>query len=133
MKSQSNKKIKVLLTKHWMEIHDRGVKSVAARLRDVGFEVIYIGYQSPEEVVTSAIQEDVDVVGMSFSTGAYEVHVPKVIGLLKEKGAEDVMMIVGGLIPDEDVDWLKKQGVKEVFGAGSDIDELIKLIREEKN
>lgn len=133
MKSQSNKKIKVLLTKHWMEIHDRGVKSVAARLRDAGFEVVYIGYQSPDEVVTSAIQEDVDVVGMSFSTGAYEVHVPKVIGSLKEKGAEDVMMIVGGLIPDEDVDWLKKQGVKEVFGAGSDIDELIKLIGEEKN
>jgi len=132
MKLQSNKKIKVLLTKHWMEIHDRGVKSVAARLRDAGFEVVYIGYQSPEEVVTSAIQEDVDAVGMSFSTGAYEVHVPKVIGLLKEKGAEDVMVIVGGLIPDEDVDWLKKQGVKEVFGAGSDIDELIKLIGEEK-
>ena len=125
---KSNGKAKVLLVKHWMECHDRGVKSVAAILRDAGFEVVYVVYMSPEEVVSAAIQEDAGVIGMSFSTGAYDAHVPEVMRLLKEKGLGDVMVIVGGLIPDEDIGWLKGQGVNEVFGAGADTDQLIELV-----
>ena len=125
---KANGKAKVLLVKHWMECHDRGVKSIASILRDAGFEVVYVVYMSPEEIVAAAIEEDVDVIGMSFSTGAYDAHVPKVMRLMKEKGLEDVMVVVGGLVPDEDIDWLKQQGVKEVFGAGADTDEMIELI-----
>jgi len=126
---KANGKAKVLLVKHWMECHDRGVKSVATILRDAGFEVVYIVYMRPEEVVASAMQEDANVIGMSFSTGAYDIHVPVVMGLLKEKGMGNVTVLVGGLIPDEDIDWLKKQGVKEVFGAGADTNHLIEVIR----
>ena len=125
---KSSGKAKVLLVKHWMEIHDRGVKSVVARLRDAGFEVVYMVYQRPEEIVAAAIQEDADVIGMSFSTGAYDAHVPAVVNDMKKKGLKDVMLLVGGLIPDEDIPGLKKQGVKEVFGAGSDLNKLIELI-----
>jgi len=121
-------KAKVLLVKHWMEIHDRGVKSVVARLRDAGFEVVYMVYQRPEEIVAAAVQEDANVIGMSFSTGAYDAHVPAVMKDLKKKGMKDVMVLVGGLIPDEDIPGLKKQDVVEVFGAGSDLNKLIELI-----
>lgn len=125
---KSNGKAKVLLVKHWMECHDRGVKSIASILRDNGFEVVYIVYMSIEEIVSTAIEEDVDVIGMSFSTGAYDAHVPELMKQLKEKGLTDVKVIVGGLIPDEDVPFLKKQGVKEVFGAGAETNKLIDLI-----
>ena len=125
---KSNGKARVLLVKHWMECHDRGVKSVAAILRDAGFEVVYVVYMSPEEIVAAAVEEDVGVIGMSFSTGAYDAHVPEVMRLLKEKGMGDVMVLVGGLIPDEDIDWLKKQGIREVFGAGADTGQLIELV-----
>jgi len=125
---KSSGKAKVLLVKHWMEIHDRGVKSVVARLRDAGFEVVYMVYQRPEEIVAAAVQEDANVIGMSFSTGAYDAHVPAVMKDLKKKGMKDVMVLVGGLIPDEDIPELKKQGIVEVFGAGSDLNKLIELI-----
>jgi methylmalonyl-CoA mutase C-terminal domain/subunit len=125
---KSNGKAKVLLVKHWMECHDRGVKSVATILRDAGFEVVYVVYMSPEEIVAAAVEEDVNVIGMSFSTQAYDAHVPEVMKILRDKGMGDVMVLVGGLIPDEDIDWLKKQGVMEVFGAGADTDQLIQLI-----
>ena len=125
---KSNGKAKVLLVKHWMECHDRGVKSVAAILRDAGFEVVYMVYMSPEEIVSAAVQEDVGIIGMSFSTGAYDAHVPEVMRLMKEKGLQDVMVLVGGLIPDEDIGWLKEQGITEVFGAGADTNQLIELM-----
>jgi methylmalonyl-CoA mutase C-terminal domain/subunit len=112
-----------------MECHDRGIKSVAAILRDAGFEVVYIVYMRPEEIVSAAVQEDANVVGMSFSTGAYDAHVPVVMKMLKEKHMGEVMVLVGGLIPDEDITWLKKQGVKEVFGAGAQTKQLIDLIK----
>ena len=79
-------------------------------------------------MVVAALEEDVNVIGMSFSTGAYDAHVPEVMKSLKEKGMEDVMVLVGGLIPDEDVDWLKKEGIREIFGAGSDLNQLIELV-----
>ena len=125
---KSNGKAKVLLVKHWMECHDRGVKSVAAILRDAGFEVVYVVYMSPEEIVSAAVQEDVGIIGMSFSTGAYDAHVPEVMRLMKEKGLQDMMVLVGGLIPDEDIGWLKEQGIREVFGAGADTNQLIELM-----
>ena len=125
---KSNGKARVLLVKHWMECHDRGVKSVAAILRDAGFEVVYIVYMSPEEIVAAAVEEDVGVIGMSFSTGAYDAHVPEVMRLLRDKGMGDVMVLVGGLIPDEDIDWLKQQGIKEVFGAGADTNQLVEMV-----
>lgn len=125
---KSNGRVKVLLVKHWMECHDRGVKSVVTYLRDAGFEVVYVVYRSPEEVVSAAVEEDAGVIGMSFSTGAYDAHIPVIMKLLREKGIDDVMVVVGGLIPDEDIDWLKKQGVREIFGAGSDMKQLIELI-----
>ena len=127
MKS-SGKKPRVLLVRHWMECHERGVSTVAMRLRDAGFEVIYTPYRLPEEVVAMAVAEDVDVIGMSFSTGVYEVHVPRVMQGLKEKGLGNIMVVIGGLIFDEDVDWLKQQGIAGVFGAGSDINEFIEMI-----
>ena len=126
---KANGKVKVLLVKHWMECHDRGVKSVAAILRDAGFEVVYIVYMRPEEIVSAAVQEDANVIGMSFSTGAYDAHVPIVIKMLKEKHMGEVMVLVGGLIPDEDITWLKKQCVKDVFGAGAETKQLIDLIK----
>ncbi len=125
---KSDGKAKVLLVKHWMECHDRGVKSIASILRDGGFEVVYIVYMSVEEIAAAAMEEDVDVIGMSFSTGAYDAHVPELMKLLKEKGLDDVMVLVGGLIPDEDVPVLKKQGVKAVFGAGANTNQLIELV-----
>ena len=125
---KANGKAKVLLVKHWMECHDRGVKSVASILRDAGFEVVYVVYMSPAEIAAAALEEDVDAIGMRFSTQAYDAQVPEVMGLLKEKGLNDGMVLVGGLIPDEDIGWLKKQGVREVFGAGADTNELIELI-----
>jgi len=127
VKSSGNKS-KVLLVRHWMECHERGVTTVAMRLRDTGFEVIYAPYRLPEEVVAMAVAEDVDVIGMTFSTGVYEVHVPRVMKGLKGKGLKNIMVVVGGLIFDEDIEWLKKQGIAGVFGAGSDINELIELI-----
>ena len=126
--TSSEKKPRVLLVRHWMECHERGVTTVALRLRDAGFEVIYTPYRLPEEVVAMAVAEDVDVIGMTFSTGVYEVHIPKVMKDLKEKGLGNIMVVVGGLIFDEDIDWLKQQGVAGVFGAGSNIYEFIELI-----
>jgi methylmalonyl-CoA mutase C-terminal domain/subunit len=139
---KSNGKAKVLLVKHWMECHDRGVKSVASILRDAGFEVVYVVYMSVDEIAATAVQEDVDVIGMSFSTQAYDAHVPELMKLLKEKGPhvpelmkllkekglDSVMVVVGGLVPEEDIDWLKQQGISEVFGAGADTNEMIELL-----
>jgi methylmalonyl-CoA mutase C-terminal domain/subunit len=121
---------KILLVKHWMESHDRGVKSIAMILRDHGFEVIYMAYTNVEEVVSTAIQEDVDVIGMSFSTQAYDVHVPELMALMKKENLDDVMVIAGGVIPNEDAKVLKEQGVAGIFSAGADTQELIRLLKE---
>ena len=122
-------KTRILLVKHWMECHDREVKSIATILRDEGFEVIYTAYMNVQDIVAAAVQEDVDVIGMSFSTQAYDVHVPELIKLMKEQGLQDVMLLVGGLVPNEDADWLKEQGVTDVFGAGADTNRLVELLR----
>jgi methylmalonyl-CoA mutase C-terminal domain/subunit len=127
----SNGKPRVLLVKHWIDIHDRGLRLIASRCKDAGFEVVYASYSQPEEVVKMAVQEDVDVVGMSFFTSAYEEHLPKVMRGLKDNKLDNVMVVLGGVIPDEDHDNLKKQGVREIYGAGSNVNGFIELIKAE--
>ncbi len=126
-----NGKPRVLLVKHWIDIHDRGLRLIASRCKNAGFEVIYASYSQPEEVVKMAVQEDVDVIGMSFFTSAYEVHLPKVMQGLKENDMQDVIVVLGGVIPDEDHDMLKAKGVKEIYGAGSDVNQFIELVKTE--
>lgn len=127
----TNGRPKVLLVKHWIDIHDRGLRLIASRCRDAGFEVVYASYSQPEEVVKMAVQEDVDVVGMSFFTSAYEAHLPKVIEGLKKNKLNHVMVVLGGVIPDEDHNMLKKQGVRAIYGAGSDVNQFIELVKTE--
>jgi methylmalonyl-CoA mutase, C-terminal domain len=126
-----NGKPRVLLVKHWIDIHDRGLRLIATRCKDAGFEVVYASYSQPEEVVKMAVQEDVDVIGMSFFTSAYEAHLPKVMKGLKENKLDDVMVVLGGVIPDEDHDMLRKLGVREIYGAGSDVNGFINLVKSE--
>ena len=126
-----NGKIRVLLVKHWIDIHDRGLRLIASRCKDAGFEVVYASYSQPEEVVKMAVQEDVDVIGMSFFTSAYEAHLPKVMEGLKKSDMKDVIVVLGGVIPDEDYDMLKARGVKEIYGAGSDVNQFIELVKTE--
>jgi len=112
--------IRVLIAKPGLDGHDRGAKLIARALRDAGMEVIYTGLrQTPEQIVAAAIQEDVDVVGMSILSGAHNHLLPKVVELLKAQGADDVLIIGGGVIPDEDIPGLKAAGVDEVFTPGT--------------
>lgn len=123
--------IRVLVAKPGLDGHDRGVKVVAAGLRDAGFEVIYTGlHRTPEEIVEMALQEDVDVVGLSILSGAHMTLVPKVANLLKERGMSDVLLIVGGIIPLEDVKKLKESGAAdEVFLPGTKINDIVDYIK----
>jgi methylmalonyl-CoA mutase C-terminal domain/subunit len=117
-----DKKIRVLVAKPGLDGHERGAHVVAYGLRDAGFEVIYTGLrQTTKQIVNTAIQEDVDVVGLSILSGAHLSLTQKVIQGLKSKGAEDIMVIVGGIVPDEDIPQLKEMGVSEVFTAGTPI------------
>lgn len=121
--------IRVLVGKPGLDGHDRGAKVIARALRDAGMEVIYSGlFQSPEQIVETAIQEDVDVIGLSILSGAHDVLVPKIIGLLKKRKVSDIMVLVGGIIPQEDGRKLKKIGVAEVFGPGTSTKDIAKYI-----
>jgi methylmalonyl-CoA mutase C-terminal domain/subunit len=116
----SERPIKVLIAKPGLDGHDRGAKVLARGLRDEGFEVVYTGLrQTPEMVVTAALQEDVDVVGLSILSGAHMTLVPRICRLLREKGLDDVMVTVGGIIPDDDLPALREAGVTAVFGPGT--------------
>jgi methylmalonyl-CoA mutase, C-terminal domain len=122
--------IKVLIAKPGLDGHDRGAKVLARGLRDEGFEVVYTGLrQTPEMVVTAALQEDVDVVGLSILSGAHMTLLPRICGLLREQGMEDVLVTAGGIIPEEDIPALKAAGVSEVFGPGTTIGEVAAFIR----
>jgi methylmalonyl-CoA mutase C-terminal domain/subunit len=124
-------KIRVLIAKPGLDGHDRGAKVLALALRDAGMEVIYTGLrQQPEQIVAAAIQEDVDVVGMSCLSGAHNHLFPRVVELLKAHGADDVLVVGGGTIPDRDISALQAQGVQAVFGPGSSIAEIVTYIRE---
>ncbi len=121
--------IRVIVAKPGLDGHDRGAKVLARALRDAGMEVIYTGlFQTPEMIVEAAIQEDVDVIGLSILSGAHDVLVPKVAELMKKRKVRDVMLLVGGIIPQEDERKLKKVGVAEVFGPGTSTKEIVKYI-----
>ncbi|HER24751.1 MAG TPA: cobalamin B12-binding domain-containing protein [Candidatus Atribacteria bacterium] len=125
------KKIRVLIAKPGLDGHDRGAKVIARALRDAGMEVIYTGLrQTPEQIVETAIQEDVDVIGLSILSGAHTHLFPKIMELLKENNIEDIIIIGGGVIPEEDIPELKKAGVAEIFTPGTDTRNIIKFIKE---
>jgi methylmalonyl-CoA mutase C-terminal domain/subunit len=126
----TEKKIRVLATKPGLDGHDRGIKVVASALMDAGMEVIYTGLrQTPRQIVEAAIQEDVDVIAMSILSGAHDYLFPKVMEFLKEKGVEDILVLGGGIIPDEDIPELKACGVSQVFGPGTHTQDIIDYIR----
>lgn len=126
-----SKKIRVLIAKPGLDGHDRGAKIIARALRDAGFEVIYTGlHQTPEQIVSSAIQEDVKVVGLSVLSGAHMTLFPKVISQLKEKNAEDILIIGGGIIPEDDQQDLEKMGVGKIFLPGTATQDVIDFIKE---
>lgn len=130
----ASKKIRVLIAKPGLDGHDRGAKVVARALRDAGMEVIYTGLrQTPEMIVNAAIQEDVDAIGLSILSGAHMFVFPEVLKLLKENDAGDILVFGGGIIPDKDVDALKKMGVKEIFLPGTDTREIIESFRSSIN
>ena len=123
-------RIRVLVAKPGLDGHDRGAKVIARALRDAGMEVVYTGLrQTPDMIVNAALQEDVQVIGLSILSGAHNAIVPRVMELLKEKGMTDVLVIVGGIIPDEDAAELKRQGVAEVFRPGASLDKIAEFIR----
>ena len=123
------KRIRVLVAKPGLDGHDRGAKVVARALRDAGFEVVYTGLlQTPEQIAEAALQEDVNVVAMSILSGAHGHLFPKVVGLLKEKGMEDVLVVGGGVIPDADIPALKEAGVAEVFTPGTPTSAIVDFI-----
>ncbi len=123
-------KIRVLVAKPGLDGHDRGAKVIARALRDAGMEVIYTGLrQTPEMIVNAALQEDVDVIGLSILSGAHNAIVPRVRELLRRNQMEDVLLLVGGIIPDQDVDFLKQNGVAAVFQPGTAMDDIVEFIR----
>jgi methylmalonyl-CoA mutase C-terminal domain/subunit len=124
--------IRVLIAKPGLDGHDRGAKVIARALRDSGMEVIYSGLrQTPEQIATAAIQEDVDVVGLSILSGAHNVLFPEIVSLLKEKGGADIIVLAGGIIPDKDIAPLKALGIREIFLPGTPTQALVDFIRKE--
>lgn len=130
--TETERTVRVLIGKPGLDGHDRGAKVVARACRDAGFEVIYSGLrQSPEAIVQTAVQEDVDVLGLSILSGAHDTLVPKIIDLLEEKGMTDVLMLVGGTIPENDQEELLNEGVDRVFGPDTDINEIVEYVERE--
>src|SRR6059036_2656002 len=129
MSASGNRRIRVVVAKPGLDGHDRGAKIIARALRDAGMEVIYTGlHQTPEQIVATVIQEDADAVGLSILSGAHMTLVPRVVELLREQGAGDVIVTVGGTIPSEDIPELKELGVSEVFTPGASTQDIIEFI-----
>ena len=127
----TDRKIRILVAKPGLDGHDRGAKVVSRALRDAGFEVIYTGLRrTPEEIVNAAIQEDVDVIGLSILSGAHNVLFSKLMELLQMKGIDDIQVIAGGIIPENDIAGLKKIGIAEVFLPGSSTQDIVRWIQE---
>jgi len=125
-----DRKIRVVIAKPGLDGHDRGAKIIARALRDAGMEVIYTGlHQTPEQIVETAIQEDADAVGVSILSGAHMTLVPRIVDGLKENGADDVLVVVGGTVPPDDADELKGAGVSAVFGPGATTAEIVDFLR----
>ena len=123
-------KIRVLVAKPGLDGHDRGAKVIARALRDAGMEVIYTGLrQTPEMIVTAALQEDVQVIGLSILSGAHNAIVPRVMDLLRQNKMDDVIVLLGGIIPDQDIEGLKQAGVAAIFQPGTAMDDIVRFIR----
>jgi methylmalonyl-CoA mutase C-terminal domain/subunit len=123
--------IRVLIAKPGLDGHDRGAKVIARALRDAGMEVIYSGLrQTPEQIVAAAIQEDVDVIGLSILSGAHNVLFPEILNLLKDRGGEDILVVAGGIIPEKDIVPMKALGIREIFLPGTSTQTLVAYIRE---
>ena len=126
----SENKLRIMIGKPGLDGHDRGAKVIARALRDAGMEVIYTGlHQTPENIVRSAVQEDVDAIGLSILSGAHMAIFPKIIELLKAQNAEDIVVFGGGIIPDDDIATLEEQGVKHLFTPGASTEEIVRWIR----
>jgi methylmalonyl-CoA mutase C-terminal domain/subunit len=123
-------RVRILIAKPGLDGHDRGAKVVARALRDAGFEVIYTGlHQTPEMIVTAAIQEDVDAIGLSILSGAHMALFPRILELLRQRGGEDIVVFAGGIIPDDDVPVLKEMGIREVFTPGTSLAQIVDWVR----
>jgi len=126
----SSKKIRVLVAKPGLDGHDRGAKIVARALRDAGMEVIYTGLrQTPEMIVSAALDEGVHCIGLSILSGAHNALFPKIMELLKKEGIEDILVVGGGIIPEDDIPELKKAGIAAIFGPGTPLDEIVEYIK----
>lgn len=126
-----DRKIRVLVAKPGLDGHDRGAKVIARALRDAGMEVIYTGLrQTPEMIAAAALQEDVDAVGISILSGAHNTLCPRIVELLRENGMDDTLVLVGGIVPQEDIAPLKEKGVAEVFLPGTSTEDIVKFLRE---
>ena len=127
---ENSPKIRILIAKPGLDGHDRGAKVLAAAFRDAGFEVVYTGcHQTPEQIAASAIQEDVDLVGLSCLSGAHRVLFPRVVELLSGKGASDITVIGGGIIPEQDFSMLYDSGIKAIFTPGASLDSIVEWIK----
>jgi len=125
------RRLRVLVAKPGLDGHDRGARIIARAYRDAGFEVVYTGlHQTPEEIVQAAIQEDVDMIGLSSLAGAHMYLFPRVVELLKQNGADDIVVCGGGIFPEEDIPKLKKAGIKEIFTPGTPLSEAVKWVEE---
>jgi len=123
------KKVRILIAKPGLDGHDRGARIIARVLRDAGFEVIYTGcHQTPEQIVSAALQEDVDLIGLSILSGAHMYSFPRVMELLKERNAEDIAVIGGGIFPLDDIPKLKEAGIKEIFEPGAKLDDIVQWV-----
>jgi len=125
------RRLRVLVAKPGLDGHDRGARIIARAYRDAGFEVVYTGlHQSPEEIAQAAIQEDVDMIGLSSLAGAHMYLFPRVVELLKQNGADDIVVCGGGIFPEEDIPKLKKAGIREIFTPGTPLSEAVKWVEE---
>jgi methylmalonyl-CoA mutase C-terminal domain/subunit len=129
--TNSGRRIRILVAKPGLDGHDRGARIIARAFRDAGFEVVYTGlHQTPEQIVATAVQEDVDLIGLSVLSGAHMTLFKRVLGLLKENKADDVMVVGGGIIPEEDIPKLKKLGIKEIFLPGTSLDNIVNWVKD---
>jgi methylmalonyl-CoA mutase C-terminal domain/subunit len=127
----NKRRVRVMVAKPGLDGHDRGARIIARAYRDAGFEVVYSGlHQTPEEIVEAAIQEDVDMIGLSSLAGAHKYLFPRTVELLREKNAEDIIVCGGGIIPEDDIPLLKEAGIKEIFGPGTALDDIVRWVKE---
>ena len=126
-----NRRVRVMVAKPGLDGHDRGARIIARAYRDAGFEVVYTGlHQTPEEIVEAAIQEDVDMIGLSSLAGAHKYLFPRTVELLREKSADDIVVCGGGIIPEDDIPPLKEVGIKEIFTPGTPLDDIVRWVKE---